>query len=207
MRNLLLAILTLFVLTVPAAAHQCYRTHHHHRVWHYCRHPYRLHRRVSTPASRSQSIAVRQEQLAAPVLVQPSPQTGGTVLTYPVTAGVATFHISQHVLILPDGTALEAHSGLGRAQDNPSYAYRRMLGPVPPNTYRLSLRGAIFHGVRALRLTPENLAAMHGRDGFLAHTYLDGPRGETHGCLAVKDYAVLLRAFLSGAVATIEVVE
>ena len=50
-----------------------------------------------------------------------------------------------------------------------------MRGATPPATYELKLRESLFHGVRALRLTPID-SNVYGRDGLLAHTYMLGPR-------------------------------
>ena len=56
---------------------------------------------------------------------------------------------------MPDGTQLEAHSGLGSWLDDPNHADEKMRGVTPPNIYDLELREQLFHGVRALRMIPE----------------------------------------------------
>ena len=70
---------------------------------------------------------------------------------------------------------------------------------TPPNIYKLTLREKLFHGVKALRLTPVGEdAQMYGRDGMLAHTYMLGPNGQSNGCVSFKDYTKFLQAVASG---------
>lgn len=119
----------------------------------------------------------------------------------------AVYDISARVVYLPDGTRLEAHSGLGEYMDKPSYAHLRMRGVTPPHVYDLREREALFHGVRAIRLTPIGGAgAIHGRAGLLAHTYMLGPNGQSNGCVSFRDYQKFLNAFLSGQVKRLKVV-
>ena len=121
--------------------------------------------------------------------------------------GVAIYDISAAVVHMPDGTRLEAHSGIGKMADNPRYVHVKMNGPTPPNTYKLSMREKRFHGVEAVRMTPIGDQTMHGRDGILAHSYLlRGGRAESHGCVAFKDYQRFLKAFKQGKVTHIVVV-
>ena len=47
---------------------------------------------------------------------------------------------------------------------------------------------------------------MFGRDGMLAHSYLLGPNGQSHGCISFKDYPRFLRAFQRGEIERIVVV-
>ena len=104
--------------------------------------------------------------------------------------------ISAATVTLPSGEVLEAHSGLGVAQDNPDHVHIRMRGATPPHVYDLSMREALFHGVEAIRLNPVGGSdAIHGRTGLLAHTYMLGPRGDSNGCVSFKDYDAFLRAF------------
>jgi Protein of unknown function (DUF2778) len=123
------------------------------------------------------------------------------------TDHTAIYDIAAHTVYLPNGQKLEAHSGLGGHLDNPRYVSEKNWGPTPPNAYDLSLRGELFHGVRALRLTPVGSGNMFGRDGILAHSYMLGPNGQSNGCVSFKDYPVFLNAFLSGQVNRIVVVE
>jgi hypothetical protein len=116
-------------------------------------------------------------------------------------AKVAVYDISAAVVHMPDGTKLEAHSGIGKMADNPRYVHVKMRGPTPPNTYRLSMREKRFHGVEAIRMTPIGSQTMHGRDGMLAHSYLlRGGREESHGCVAFANYPKFLKAFKQGKV-------
>ena len=113
----------------------------------------------------------------------------------------AVYDIAAHVVYLPNGEALEAHSGYGQWLDDPQSYARKDRGVTPPNVYRLTLREKLFHGVQALRLTPVgDDAKMYGRDGMLAHTYMLGPNGQSNGCVSFKDYQKFLQAFSSGEV-------
>jgi len=121
--------------------------------------------------------------------------------------GTAVYDIAAKVVILPNGERLEAHSGLGDKLDDPRFVHVRMRGPTPPGTYVLSEREALFHGVRALRLTPVGgNAAIYGRDGILAHTYMLGPNGDSNGCVSFRDYNRFLQAYLRGEVKRLVVV-
>ena len=114
---------------------------------------------------------------------------------------VAIYDISAAVVHMPDGSRLEAHSGIGKMADNPRYVHVKMNGPTPPNTYKLTMREKRFHGVEAIRMTPIGDQTMHGRDGILAHSYLlRGGREESHGCVAFANYPKFLKAFKQGKV-------
>jgi hypothetical protein len=113
-------------------------------------------------------------------------------------SGVAVYDISAATVTMPDGTVLEAHSGIGKMADNARYAHERMRGPTPPGTYKLSIRESLFHGVEAIRMTPVS-GDTYGRTGFLAHTeLLRGRPEQSHGCVAFKDYKHFLKAFKKG---------
>jgi hypothetical protein len=119
----------------------------------------------------------------------------------------AVYDISAKVVIMPNGERLEAHSGLGDKLDDPRFVHVRMKGATPPGTYTLTEREALFHGVRAIRLNPVGgSAAIYGRTGILAHTYLLGPNGDSNGCISFKDYDRFLQAFLRGEVKRLVVV-
>ena len=121
--------------------------------------------------------------------------------------GVAVYDIASATVTMPDGTKLEAHSGIGAMADNPRYVNQKMRGPTPPDTYNLSMRESLFHGVEALRMTPVNGKVKHGRSGILAHSYLlRGGRAESHGCVAFKDYPKFLKAFKQGKIKKLVVV-
>ncbi|QGY02997.1 DUF2778 domain-containing protein [Methylobacterium mesophilicum SR1.6/6] len=123
------------------------------------------------------------------------------------TAGIAVYNIAARTVTLPNGERLEAHSGLGEGLDEPRLVNVRMRGPTPPGTYDLTEREALFHGVRAIRLTPVGGSeAVYGRVGLLAHTYMLGPRGDSNGCVSFRDYNRFLEAFLRGEVQRLVVV-
>jgi len=121
--------------------------------------------------------------------------------------GTAVYDISAQVVVMPNGERLEAHSGLGDKLDDPRFVHVRMRGATPPGTYILTEREKLFHGVRALRMTPVGgSAAIYGRDGILAHTYMLGPNGDSNGCVSFRNYDRFLQAYLRGEVKRIVVV-
>jgi hypothetical protein len=118
----------------------------------------------------------------------------------------AVYDISARTVYLPNGTRLEAHSGLGTLMDNPAHVDQRMVGATPPNVYDLKPREKLFHGVAALRMTPVGDNEMHGRNGLLVHSYLLGPNGDSNGCVSIKDYDRFLAAYRNGEVRRLVVV-
>ena len=118
----------------------------------------------------------------------------------------AVYDISNRVVYLPDGTKLEAHSGLGQALDDPRYVAERAVGPTPPHVYELTLREGSFHGVQALRLNPVGEGGIYGRAGLLAHPFMLGPNGDSNGCVSFRDYDAFLRAYQNGQVKKLVVV-
>ena len=118
----------------------------------------------------------------------------------------AVYDISARVVYLPDGTKLEAHSGLGEALDNPRYVAERAVGPTPPHVYDLTLREGSFHGVQAIRLNPVGEGGIYGRAGLLAHPFMLGPNGDSNGCVSFRDYDAFLRAYQNGQVKKLAVV-
>ncbi len=118
----------------------------------------------------------------------------------------AVYDISARVVYLPDGTKLEAHSGLGEALDNPRYVAERAVGPTPPHVYELTLREGSFHGVQAIRLNPVGEGGIYGRAGLLAHPFMLGPNGNSNGCVSFRDYEAFLRAYENGQVKKLAVV-
>ena len=121
--------------------------------------------------------------------------------------GVAVYKITEHKVYLPNGEAVEAHSGLGAMRDNPRYTHVKMRGPTPPHIYQLSWRERPFHGVKAIRLTPiGGASAIHNRDGLLAHTYMLNPQGASNGCVSFRDYTPFQRAFERGEIQKLAVV-
>jgi hypothetical protein len=110
----------------------------------------------------------------------------------------AVYDISAKVVYLPSGVALEAHSGMGALMDDPDHVDQRMLGATPPATYDLKPREKLFHGIRALRMTPAEGTSALGRVGLLTHSYMLGPRGDSNGCVSIKDYDRFLKAYDNG---------
>ncbi|KQS79390.1 hypothetical protein ASG25_12710 [Rhizobium sp. Leaf384] len=121
--------------------------------------------------------------------------------------GVAYYDISAGVVHMPNGEKLEAHSGIGKLRDNPNAVHIPMKGPTPPGTYKVTMREALFHGVEAVRLTPIDGVAPHGRVGLLAHSYLLRNRGDSHGCVAFADYPRFLKAFKRGEITQMVIVK
>jgi hypothetical protein len=122
-----------------------------------------------------------------------NPMMGGAP---PYDRQTAVYDIAAKTVYLPDGTRLEAHSGLGSKMDDVRYSHVRMQGVTPPHIYELKPRETLFHGVPALRLTPlGGEEKIHGRDGLLAHTYMLGASGQSNGCVSFKDYYAFLDAY------------
>ena len=125
----------------------------------------------------------------------------------PYDRDTAVYDISAHMVYLPDGTQLEAHSGLGSKLDDPGSAKIKMHGVTPPHMYELKPREALFHGVPALRLNPiGGEDAIFGRAGLLAHTYMLGPNGDSNGCVSFKDYNAFLNAYRNQGIKKLAVV-
>jgi hypothetical protein len=118
----------------------------------------------------------------------------------------AVYDITAHKVYMPDGTALEAHSGLGALLDDPRHADVKMRGVTPPAVYDLQPREAMFHGVEALRLIPQDEDKALGRDGLLAHSYMLGPNGDSNGCVSFKDYGAFLQAYKNHEITRLAVV-
>lgn len=129
---------------------------------------------------------------------QPS-RTDSTLLAS-VDNHTAVYDIEAHVVYLPNGERMEAHSGLGEWIDDPGHVNMKARGATPPNVYNLTMREGLFHGVEALRLSPVGDNSMYGRDGILAHPYMLGPSGQSFGCVSFKDYQAFLQAFKRGEV-------
>ena len=133
-----------------------------------------------------------------------NPLRGGSA---PYDRDTAVYDISAHMVYLPDGTKLEAHSGLGSKLDDPSSAPIKMHGVTPPHIYELKPREALFHGVPALRLNPiGGEDSIYGRAGLLAHTYMLGPNGDSNGCVSLKDYNAFLNAYRNQGIKKLAVV-
>jgi hypothetical protein len=188
------------------------------------RHLARENRKTALPAAPSDNRSFIEKFFGA---AQPSgPQPAETALAYAAPGTnilsdarsaasgpslrydrwTAVYDISAHTVYLPNGTRLEAHSGLGDKLDDPRHVHVRMHGATPPHLYELSPREQLFHGVQALRLNPVGGGHIFGRAGLLAHTYMLGPNGDSNGCVSFRNYAAFLQAFQNGEVKRLAVV-
>ena len=150
------------------------------------------------------SYASADASITGSVGHEQSPTLGGSP---PYERDTAVYDISAHTVYLPDGTKLEAHSGLGSKLDDPKSASIRMHGVTPPHMYTLTPRESLFHGVAALRLNPVGGEdAIYGRAGLLAHTYMLGPNGDSNGCVSFKDYNAFLNAYRNQGIKKLAVV-
>jgi hypothetical protein len=118
----------------------------------------------------------------------------------------AVYDITARAVYLPNGTKLEAHSGMGSLMDDPDHVNERMVGATPPAVYDLKPRERIFHGVEALRMIPEDSNATLGRSGLLTHSYMLGPKGDSNGCVSIKRYEAFLKAYKNGEISRLVVV-
>lgn len=142
---------------------------------------------VPLPLSRPKLAYARPDFDMAPPPVATEPRT-------------AVYDIEASIVYMPNGLKLEAHSGYGPFMDDPASMKRKMRGVTPPNVYNLKFREALFHGIKAIRLNPVDDDKMFGRDGILAHSYLLGPSGQSHGCVSFRNYPAFQRAFERGEV-------
>jgi hypothetical protein len=150
------------------------------------------------------SYASADASVTASIGESRNPALGGSA---PYDRDTAVYDISAHMVYLPDGSKLEAHSGLGSELDDPHSAKIRMRGVTPPHIYELKPREALFHGVPALRLNPiGGEDAIYGRSGLLAHTYMLGPNGDSNGCVSFKDYNAFLNAYRNQGIKKLAVV-
>ena len=117
----------------------------------------------------------------------------------------AVYDISARAVYLPNGSRLEAHSGLGDTKDDPRHVSEHRVGSTPPAVYELKPREQLFHGVQALRMLPVEGSAL-GRTGLLVHNYMLGPDGDSNGCVSVKDYDKFLAAYQKGDIKRLAVV-
>lgn len=148
---------------------------------------------------------------SAPSLSAPAPNLAD-IGARPASLGeydafTAVYDLSAHMVYLPGGEKLEAHSGLGALKDDPAHVDEADRGATPPHVYDLTLRESLFHGVQALRLSPLGGAgAIYGRAGLLAHTYMLGPNGDSNGCVSFRNYDAFLQAFQRGRIRRLAVV-
>lgn len=153
-------------------------------------------------------------QPSGPALAYAAPEDGIVGSFRRITSGrplpydrwTAVYEISSHTVHMPNGTKLEAHSGLGSMLDDPRYVDQRMRGATPPAVYDLTPRETLFHGVQALRLTPVGGGDTYGRGGLLAHTFMLGPRGDSNGCVVFRNYNAFLQSYMRGEIKQLAVV-
>ena len=134
-----------------------------------------------------------------------SVMSSGSTLARGYDQYTAVYDISAHTVYLPNGTKLEAHSGLGNRLDDPRSVAEKMRGATPPTVYALTPREQLFHGVQALRLTPLG-GNTYGRAGLLAHTFMLGPNGDFNGCVSFRNYQAFLQAYQNGQIRRLAVV-
>jgi Protein of unknown function (DUF2778) len=118
----------------------------------------------------------------------------------------AVYDISARAVYMPNGSSLEAHSGMGSLRDDPEHVSVHNAGATPPAVYELKLREQMFHGVQAIRMIPVEGSDTSGRSGLLAHSFMLGPKGDSNGCVSIKDYDRFLKAFNDGEVNRLVVV-
>jgi hypothetical protein len=167
----------------------------------------------TAPAKPSRPLSIREKlwgsavRLASLTPMDNSRDNDGGIPRAPYDRQTAVYVIGDKKVYLPDGTMLEAHSGLGPHMDDPRFVHVRMRGATPPHVYDLTMRESLFHGVEAIRMTPiRGESAIFGRDGILAHTYMLGPNGQSNGCVSFKDYDAFLDAFKAGKINRLAVV-
>ncbi|MGY3621181.1 DUF2778 domain-containing protein [Bradyrhizobium sp. USDA 10063] len=134
------------------------------------------------------------------------PGTGPSLTTLGYDSTTAVYDITARTVYMPDGTKLEAHSGLGGLMDDPSRVNTRNAGATPPGIYEMKPREKLFHGVPALRMIPVDGTDTFGRAGLLAHSYMLGPNGDSNGCVSIKNYDHFLKAYRNGDIKRLVVV-
>jgi hypothetical protein len=176
-------------------------------------------RRAVPPASLADNRTFFEKlfgapQPSGPALAYAAPENGvvgnaGGITSSPsprYDRWTAVYDVAAHTVYLPNGTRLEAHSGLRDRLDDPRHVNERMRGATPPNVYELKPREALFHGVQALRLIPVGGGDVYGRTGLLAHTYMLGPNGDSNGCVSFRNYNAFLQAYQNGEIKRLVVV-
>jgi hypothetical protein len=162
---------------------------------------------VARPAPDAAAVTPPSPPPASQKAVRTADARDDSILPSDSESHTAIYDITAHVVYLPNGERLEAHSGLGGSLDNPHSIGAKGRGPTPPNVYDLVLRKQPFHGVQAIRLVPVGGGNMFGRDGMLAHSYMLGPNGQSNGCVSFSNYPAFLNAYLKGEVERLVVVE
>jgi Protein of unknown function (DUF2778) len=149
--------------------------------------------KAGSPHNPVLAYASADASVTGSITREQNPMLGGSP---PYDRDTAVYDITAHMVYLPDGSRLEAHSGLGSSMDDPHSARIHMRGVTPPHIYTLKPRESLFHGVAALRLTPVGGDdAVFGREGLLAHSFMLGPNGASNGCVSFRDYNAFLSAY------------
>jgi hypothetical protein len=168
---------------------------------------------VATATAKSRRAPTPHEKLYGPVrfasLTPPDTigDGGSGIPRAPYDRQTAVYVITDKKVYMPDGTVLEAHSGLYDKMDDPRFVHLRMRGATPPHVYDMAMRESLFHGVEAIRLNPIGEPRdIFNRGGLLAHSYMLGPNGQSNGCVSFKDYETFLDAFKAGKITRLAVI-
>jgi hypothetical protein len=95
---------------------------------------------------------------------------------------------------------------MGSLRDDPEHVSVPNAGATPPAVYELKPRERQFHGVQALRMIPAEGSDTSGRSGLLAHSFMLGPKGDSNGCVSIRNYDRFLKAFTDGEINRLVVV-
>jgi len=128
-----------------------------------------------------------------PSTLNQNPMLGGSP---PYDRQTAVYDISAHMVYLPDGTKLEAHSGLGSRLDDPRSSSMKMVGVTrrtSTNSSRARRCSMACRRCGSIRSAGED--KIFNRVGLLAHTFMLGPNGDSNGCVSFKDYYAFLNAY------------
>jgi hypothetical protein len=162
---------------------------------------------VAEPKQDNRSVLQKLSDLVPNKLASLTPfQRGPDLAALGYDNQTAVYDISAHAVYMPNGMTLEAHSGIGQLRDDPEHVDQRMVGATPPATYDLKPREALFHGVRALRMTPTDGTSALGRSGLLVHSFMLGAEGDSNGCVSVRDFDRFRKAYDDGEVTRLVVV-
>ncbi len=91
---------------------------------------------AATPSKRPDAAPPRSERLD----VTPP---GVSQLPSQYDKFTAVYDLTAHTVYMPDGSHLEAHSGLGDLIDDPSHVEEKDRGATPPHLYDLTLRESL----------------------------------------------------------------
>ena len=123
-----------------------------------------------------------------------------------MTLATAVYDISAHMVYLPDGTRIEAHSGLGPLLDDPRAVSEADRGATPPHLYELTMREEDLPRRAGVAPNPIGEGDMFGATGCSRTRSCWGRGVTSNGCVSFKDYDAFLRAFQNGQVKRLAVV-